>query len=229
MKKIFYLINNYFVLLVIATVISITFTVGIILNDPNSINEITLIILPEQVLNVAGASANKPSRSIDINKSIYNGFTFDLKLTDYRALVFEKYIEMNNSPLQGLGQDFIIACKKYNAPKDCTVVLAIAKAETDLCNYPPSQFQQNCWGFGGSGENRYIFNSYKEGIDLVTERLVNSYGLEYMIDPDAMEMTFCGQRPSCEEWGERVQQFMDELNVLSIQMGYPSLYSLRNN
>lgn len=155
-------------------------------------------------------------------------FVINAITVDFRAIVFEEYLRRNNSPLVGLGEVFAESCIKYDAPKDCTVVLAIAAAETHLCKYPPSQKQKNCWGFGGSGANRYIFNNYEEGIDLVTRRLVYSYGHEYMIDPNKMEMVFCGNRPSCAVWGERVVFFMNQINNLAIELGYGSLYSLRD-
>jgi hypothetical protein len=144
---------------------------------------------------------------------------------DIRINVLEKYFE--GSPLSGTANLFVEACDHFGAPKDCTTVAAIAKHETDLCRYYTSAQTHNCWGFGGPGVYRVKFNSFKEGIFKVTDVLVNQYGIEYMLDARKMEKVFCGPQDECIGWGSRINFFMDQINKLSIQMGYPSLYSLR--
>lgn len=165
--------------------------------------------------------------TIILNRNNPANYNYQVTKTNFREIVFEEYFKRNNSPLQGYAKNFVSACEIYKAPEDCTVVIAIAKVETDLCKYLPSQSQKNCWGFGGAGPNRYLFVSYDVGINLVTNRLVNGYGPEYMVNPNAMEMTYCGPRESCRVWGDNVQSVMDDLEQLSIQLGFPSLYGLR--
>jgi hypothetical protein len=203
-------------------VISVSSILLYILINDNLINDFSTL----DTTKVYGASTETINEQLVIYEN-NQMITIKSHLKDFRAVVFDEYLRRNASPLLGLGEEFVAACDKYDAPKDCTVVLAIARAETDLCKYPPSQTQKNCWGFGGSGANRWYFSNYAEGIDVVTDRLANRYGYEYMVDPDAMEMTYCGQRDSCTKWGELVQKFMDEINRLSVEMGYKDLYSLR--
>lgn len=223
--KLLYKLNHYGYILVLTTLLSI-FMFGVFLLA----EKVDIWIASDNVGAVEGLfwdiDQGNSKRSVDMVANDRD-FSFQIYKTDFRSLVIDYYLELNNSPLAGLGRKFVESCDKYGAPADCTVVVGIAKAETDLCNYGPSQQQKNCWGFGGAGSNRYIFNTYSDGIDLVTDRLVNRYGVYYMINPNAMEMTYCGNRPSCATWGEKVQSAMNELNSLSSQMGYAPLYSLR--
>lgn len=147
---------------------------------------------------------------------------------DLRAYVLDEYFRANNSPLYGTGKIFAAACDRYGAPRDCTTVAAIARAETDLCKYLDSASYFNCWGFGGGGIYRIRFSNWEESINLVTERLVNSYGIRYMIDPSLMEQTFCGSEPGCTGWGNRVKYFMYQISNYSKELGFTnSLFELR--
>ncbi len=223
--RILYRLNNYGYILILTTLLSLVMLGAFLL-----IEYIGVWAGSTDDSNVQGIfkSLGQDATPRNIQMVEYEkDFSFQIYKTDYRALVIDYYLEINDSPLAGLGRKFVESCDKYGAPADCTVVVGIAKAETDLCRYGPSQQQKNCWGFGGSGPNRYIFKTYSDGIDLVTDRLVNGYGPYYMINPNAMEMTYCGNRPSCATWGEKVQSAMNELNSLSIQLGYTPLYSLR--
>jgi hypothetical protein len=141
---------------------------------------------------------------------------------DYRAIVLNEFFRRNGSPLQGFGADFVAACDKYGAPFDCTTLPAIGYVETRLCNVPQSaHIQKNCWGWGGSGKNRITFKSYTEAINVITEKLVNAYGVKYMLDPKLMQKTYCGQH--CNTWGGSVQSIRYEIDNLAKQMGYPAL------
>jgi len=146
---------------------------------------------------------------------------------DKRAFVFDKYFQINDSPLVGLGELFVIKCEQYNAPLDCISTVAIAKHETDLCKYPGSKEMYNCWGFGGGGEHRISFSSFYESIDRVTQVLAEQYGYRYMVNPVLMESVFCGTQEECNGWGERILNIMDEINRFSINLGIGDLYLLR--
>lgn len=147
---------------------------------------------------------------------------------DYRAYVLDEYFRTHNSPLYGTGRIFVDACNRYGAPADCTTVAAIAHAETSLCKYHTSAEYYNCWGFGGGGEHRIYFSSWNESIDLVTDRLVNAYGIKYMIDPSLMETTFCGSEPGCTNWGARVKYYMKKISDFPLSIGLnKTMYSFR--
>jgi len=168
-----------------------------------------------------GFHAEVDSKTIDFKGQTYSASKIAGVSLDYRAVVLDEYFRLNNSPLEGLGKEFVEKCNYYNAPFDCTTLPAIAWVETSLCNYPPAHAQRNCWGFGGSGENRIWFNSYEDAIDLITDRLVNAYGSSYMQNPATMQYTYCGAH--CHSWGNSVQAERIKISNLSVNMGYPKL------
>ena len=137
---------------------------------------------------------------------------------DYRAFVLDKYFEKYNSPLKGYGDDFIVACEKYDLTKDCTVIPAIAYVETGLCTLALSEKQFNCWGFGGSDDNRIIFKSFSESIDYVTNRLASGYGLS-LFNPVAIAHVYCG--PNCLEWGDGVKEQRLAIKQISKEYNLP--------
>lgn len=211
----------------------------------SAILTISYVLLAEQSQSndlVKSVSAQKKDHE-DNNKQVDIELTQNIQLNlegigignlkkdyiDYRAIVFDIYLESENSPLAGMGETIVDICEKHSAPKDCTAILGIAKYETNLCKYGPSQDQKNCWGFGGAAGNRYYFNSYENGMDVVMYRLVNYYGIAFLEDPRIAEMTYCGPRPSCRLWGDNVVSEMNRINQIAIDLGYPSLYSLREN
>jgi len=152
----------------------------------------------------------------------------EIEFLDERAYVLDQYFRADNSPLFGTGKLFVAACDRYGAPRDCTTVAAIARAETDLCKYYNSAEYHNCWGFGGGGTDRIKFDSWEESIDLVTSRLVNTYGVKYMIDPSLMEKVFCGSEPGCTDWGTRIKFYMNEISEYARELGFTqTLFDLR--
>jgi hypothetical protein len=149
------------------------------------------------------------------------------KSLDKRIYVLDQYFKTRNSPLYGMANLFVEACDRFGAPKDCITTAAIARHETDLCNYYNSAEMHNCMGWGGGGIYRTRFDSFKDHIDVATDVLVNQYGTKYMIDPRLMEKVFCGPDPECAGWGTRVIQFMNEIDNFAVSLGVGRLSELR--
>lgn len=194
----------------------------------------TIVRASDNHLQVENSSSINQYRQNYINKQNVNYQYFKTKSyyssssgADIRTIVLDEYFRRADSPLYGYGDVFVKACVEFGAPEDCITVAAIARNESDLCKYSISADMYNCWGFGGGGTYRRTFSSFQEGIYTVTDVLVNQYGEEYIIDPRLMEETFCGDEPGCADWGSDILYFMDEINNLSIQLGYGSLYDLR--
>jgi len=169
---------------------------------------------------VTSDSGNTLAASTDPKSIQFNALTLDK-----RSYILDQYFLKNNSPLYGTGKIFIDSCDKYGAPRDCLVVAAIARNETDLCKYSNSAQMHNCWGFGGAGPNRINFKSFEESIDRVTQTLVFSYGRQYMIDPSLMEHTFCG--PGCHGCGNSIKHFMNEIDAYGVSLGLGSMLAMR--
>jgi len=143
-----------------------------------------------------------------------------MEYKDYRAFVLDKYFALNNSPLMGYGSYFVSACDKYKAPKDCTLVAAIAYVETKLCTQGISLAQYNCWGWGGSNENRILFQSFPDAIDTVTKELVSGYG-SIITKPILMQSSYCGK--DCLSWGTSVIREQNRINNLAKNFNLPPI------
>ncbi len=143
---------------------------------------------------------------------------------DFRIKVLDTYFARNNSPLEGYGINFLKACEKYNAPYDCTLLPAIAYIETRLCTLAASERQKNCWGWGGAGENRVVYNNFELAIDDITNKIMTIpfYGEKFFKDARVAQFYYCGAH--CDKWGTYVNQARDDINRLSQELGYPKLY-----
>ena len=143
---------------------------------------------------------------------------------DYRIKVLDTYFERNKSPLTGYGKYFVKACDKHSAPRDCTLLPAIGYIETRLCTLALSDRQKNCWGWGGAGSNRVIFPDYETSIDHITKQLmsISFYGTRFFNDPTSAQLYYCGQH--CNKWGGYVQDSRNDINRLSVELGYPKLF-----
>lgn len=198
----------------------ITFSLDQLLNK-----ESHYLVIAETKIRPVINEGLKIDQSIERKLHIDNEFFVNEEISykDKRAFVLDRYFLANNSPLYGTGNDFVEACDRFGAPKNCIVVAAIAKNESDLCKYYGSEEMKNCWGYGGPGIHRWTFPSFKAGIDQVTDILVNRYGIEYMEDPRLMERTFCGDEPACETWGENILLIMSQIERFAASIGVENL------
>lgn len=171
-------------------------------------------------LGITGEVTSKP-------KNLKKNLNSTLTAIDKREYVLEAYFATRNSPLMGHADAFVDACDKHGAPKDCITTAAIARHETDLCNYYVSAQEYNCMGWGGGPGHRVRFTSFEHHLDVATDVLVNQYGPKFMIDPSLMEKTFCGPQDECINWGNRVKRFMREIDDLGVALGVGRLTELR--
>lgn len=147
----------------------------------------------------------------------------DVSYTDFRAFVLDKYFEKYNSPLFGYGKYFVNACDKYGSPYDCTFLPAIAYVETKLCTKALSYYQYNCWGWGGSGDNRIVFKTFPEAIDTITKGMVNGYGVNNLNNPYVLVSNYCG--PNCNPyWASSVEREQKAIDSLAKSLGLPALF-----
>lgn len=178
--------------------------------------------LDQQKLTTDYSVQNISGRGNVLGKSVSNVKEGNVKFLyteyDYRARVFDLYFKKNNSPLYGSGQAFVQACDKYGAPHECTLLPAIARIETNLCKTGSSAQQHNCWGYGGSGDNRIIYQSFAQAVDDITKRLMQGYSKRFFEDPEYGELTYCGAH--CTSWGDHVKEYQDELRQFAKKEGY---------
>lgn len=190
-------------------------------DNPASINNTQL----ENINDVS--TAKVLGQKSNFNPQITTNLSSSFGTVDVREYVLNEYFRARNSPLTGMAHLFVDACDRYGAPRDCITVVAIARHETDLCNYYGSAEMKNCLGWGGGGQYRKTFSSYYEMVDTATNVLVNQYGRRYMINPILMENVFCGPQEECEGWGTRILFFMEEIDRFSESLGFGRLTLLR--
>ncbi|KKQ36040.1 MAG: hypothetical protein US52_C0011G0004 [candidate division WS6 bacterium GW2011_GWA2_37_6] len=168
--------------------------------------------------NNSGSAILSVSANADSNAKTVQSVELSYTSYDYRARVFDLYFKKNNSPLYGHGQAFAAACDRYSTPHDCTLLPAIAKVETDLCKTAGSAAQFNCWGYGGSAENRIVYKNFDQAADDITKRLMAGYSAKFFTDPEYGELTYCG--PHCSQWGDHVKTVQNDLKQFAKQNGY---------
>jgi hypothetical protein len=139
----------------------------------------------------------------------------------FQGHIFDLYFAQQDSPLYGYGEHFVEACRTYGAPEDCTLLPAIAKVETNFCKTDISAQQFNCWGWGGSGPNRILFNSFPQAIDTITRRLMIGYGERFFNDANFGGLTYCGRH--CVNWGNYVEEEKRRIDRFFESNGYSDL------
>lgn len=144
----------------------------------------------------------------------------DVTARDYRAVVIDEYFKKYNSPLLGYADLLVAMCDKYGYPNDCTLLPAIAYTETKLCTQNITAKQFNCWGWGGSGENRVIFKDFDEAISVISQRM--SYGYSAILhSPESISRTYCGAH--CGTWSDAVLDQQASLQRMARDMGLSKL------
>lgn len=161
---------------------------------------------------IATDNVNPPVIQLQINESA----TLEVNSRDYRALVLDEYFLKYKSPLFGHADLMVEMCDKYDYPSDCTLLAAIAYGETKLCTQNITAQQFNCWGWGGSGENRIIFKDFEDAIINISKRMSDGYH-SILTSPELIARTYCG--PQCGTWARAVIDQQIAINSLARNMG----------
>jgi len=160
--------------------------------------------------------------------SYYDKIRTDVGFIDIRVLTLEEIFTDYDSPLKYEADEFIKASEKYGM-ENWQLLPAIALAETVGCKTGSSHLERNCWGWGGSGVNRWTFTSYAEAIDLITYRLMRGYGNEHL-DPKSIQPTYCGV--TCQQWGWRwargVDYYIRKINDYGVKYGLERTHETTN-
>ena len=129
----------------------------------------------------------KPAYASTNEKTSDSSATFgDIQLAkrdDTRALVLQKYLENNDSPLAPFATLMVEEADKYALP--WTLVAAIAGTEATF-KFEPSANCHNEWGWGIYGSNVLCFPSYGEAIQTISKelrtRFIDRYGCQNVED-----------------------------------------------
>jgi len=163
--------------------------------------------------NIKGIFSHKEKKD-DIIKT-------DVGFVDLRVVTLEEFFSFYGSPLGEYSDDFIEASERYNI-ENWQLLPAIAINETNGCQTGTSYHQKNCWGWGGGPQNRIVFDSLEDAIEIISYAMISSYGNERMNARD-IQSTYCGQ--NCMEqgwkWAKGVNSYVKQINDYGEGYGLP--------
>lgn len=132
---------------------------------------------------------------------------------DRRAEILEAYLHSKNSPMADSAKTFIEEADKYNI--DWKWVVSISGNESQFGHMIPP-YSYNGWGFGVYGNNVRNFNSWDDGIHVVSEALRE----DYMDRNGAQNIYQIGNRYASDpRWVNKVIHYMDELSAFEANYG----------
>jgi hypothetical protein len=132
----------------------------------------------------------------------------DLGTKDARIAVLEAFFDQHNSPLEGHAEKFVDEADKNGL--DYRLLPAIAMQESNLCKKVPTGADNNCWGFGIYGKKRTRFDTYNDGIRIVSQTIANNYVAQGLETPEQIMTKYTpGSNGS---WAEGVTYFMDRIH-----------------
>jgi hypothetical protein len=92
--------------------------------------------------------------------------------SDARVELIRQYLADYNSPLEPYADSMVETADKYGL--DYRLLTGIAQQESNLCKkIPPRSY--NCWGWGIHSQGTLKFDSFEEGIEIVSAGLKENY------------------------------------------------------
>jgi len=137
---------------------------------------------------------------------------------DKRADVLKRYLQQFNSPLAEHASTFVAQADLYQL--DWRFVAAIAGRESTFGKAEPCI---NAWGYGIYPGNMRCFDSYDEGIRIISkdlrEKYMNKWGAQTIWDIGKIYA-------SSPTWASGVIYFMNDMSDFAIAHPYPLPISL---
>ncbi len=126
---------------------------------------------------------------------------------DARPELVRQYLASFESPLVPYADYVVSDADKYGL--DYRLTTAIAQQESNLCKIiPPST--HNCWGWGITSVSSLSFDSFDEGIEIVSKGIKENYIDEGFITPEQIMTKYTPSSPN-GAWAKGVRQFMSEI------------------
>ncbi|HBB76627.1 MAG: hypothetical protein A2186_00160 [Candidatus Levybacteria bacterium RIFOXYA1_FULL_41_10] len=128
--------------------------------------------------------------------------TYGNKLPDRREQILKDFLLQYDSPLAANAGDFVTSADKYSL--DWRLVASIAGLESTFGQHIPYN-SHNAWGWGVYGDNVIRFNSWSEGIEVISKGLRERYLKDNPeTDPYLIGLTYAAS----PTWAQRVSYFM---------------------
>lgn len=131
----------------------------------------------------------------------------EIGVQDARSEIVKQYLEYYNSPLVPYSDFIVQTADKYKL--DYRLIPAIAQQESNLCKViPPGSY--NCWGWGINSASNLGFNSFQDGIEIVSKGLRTEYLDKGLGNIDEIMSKYNPISPG-GAWAKGVTQFMAEM------------------
>lgn len=139
------------------------------------------------------------------------------EVQDNRAEILKAYLRKYDSPLIDSADTFIEEADRNNL--DWKLVVSIAGVESWFGHrIPPNSY--NGWGWGVYGDNVIHFNSWDEGITVISKSL----RVKYMDKWGAKNVTEIGRIYAADPaWAQKVTSFMNKIEAFESSFGQESL------
>jgi len=126
--------------------------------------------------------------------------------SDARPEIIRNYLKKYNSPLLNYADYIVEMADKYEV--DFRLTTAIAQQESNLCKVIPEN-TYNCWGWGIHSRGTLGFESYEEGIRVVTKGLKENYINKGLVSPEKIMQKYTPL--SNGSWAYGVRLFMEDM------------------
>jgi len=130
---------------------------------------------------------------------------------DARAMVLQKFLKLNNSPLLPYANMLVQTADHYGL--DWKLIPAIAQKESGLCRVIP-EGSHNCWGWGIHSKGTLMFDNYPEAIDTVAKGLKEKYIDMGYTTPEKIMTKYA--HPDSTTWADGVSMYMEQIKSLEL-------------
>lgn len=131
----------------------------------------------------------------------------EIGAADSRPELIRQYLEHYKSPMVPYSDLIVQISDKYKL--DYRLLTAIAQQESNLCKIiPPDTY--NCWGWGIHSQGTLGFDSFQEGIEIVSKGLRANY-LDKGLNTVPEIMSKYNSTSPGGAWAKGVSQFMTEM------------------
>jgi len=165
--------------------------------------------LPKSTLVSASSFIDSPKSGVRVYASLPGnlpGISGEAVASDARPYILEAYMQRYNSPLAPYAERIVKTADTYAL--DYKLITAIAQQESNLCKkIPPSTF--NCWGWGIHSEGTLGFDSFDQGIEIVSRGLREEYLDKGYTTPDEIMTKYTPLSPG--SWADGVNKFLSDM------------------
>ena len=155
-------------------------------------------------------ASNLPRTGVQVYASLPTSFptiSASIETKDARIEIVRQYLADYDSPLTPYAQKIVDEADMNSL--DYRLLPAIAQKESNLCKIIPYG-SYNCWGWGITSVSSLSFDSFEQGIEVVSQGLKNNYIDKGYVTPEEIMTKYTPSSPD-GAWAKGVKEFMAEM------------------